>query len=182
LRGDPAQQRQPVAAAAHRLDHETLAAQRFRERRLRVRQRLRVNRGVHEDAHVPEHDALRSGELRERLLEQLAVGLERPELAEHLEQSAVRLASALSDRVQQFLECGVGVDRQGFGGPHVGHPGVHVLAGDADEVRPVVDAQSVGVDLVHQVSGLAGVQPLGDHRLVADREPDESPRRCCSAP
>ena len=38
---------------------------------------------------------------------------------------------------------------------------------------PVVDAQPVGVDLVHQIAALAGVQPLGDHRLVADREPDQ---------
>jgi hypothetical protein len=31
----------------------------------------------------------------------------------------------------------------------------------------------VGVDLVHQITAFAGVQPLGDHRLVADREPDQ---------
>jgi hypothetical protein len=31
----------------------------------------------------------------------------------------------------------------------------------------------VGVDLVHQVAGLAGVEPLGDHRLIADRQADE---------
>ena len=37
----------------------------------------------------------------------------------------------------------------------------------------VVDAQPVGVDLVHQIAALAGVEPLGDHRLVADREPDQ---------
>ena len=40
-------------------------------------------------------------------------------------------------------------------------------------MRAVVDAQPVGVDLVHQIAALAGVQPLGDHRLVADREPDQ---------
>ena len=112
LRGDPAQQRQAVAAAAHRLGDEPLADQRLGERRLRVRQRLRVNPGVHVDAHVAEHDALRSGELGERLLEQLAAGLERLELAEDLEQPAVGLASALADRVEQLLERGVGVDRQ----------------------------------------------------------------------
>ena len=117
LRGDPAQQRQAVAAAAHRVGDEALADQRFGERRLRVRERLRVNAGVHVDADVAEHDALCSGELGERLLEQLAAGLERPELAEHLEQSAVGLASALADRVEQLLERGVGVDRQRFGGP-----------------------------------------------------------------
>ena len=38
---------------------------------------------------------------------------------------------------------------------------------------PVVDPQPVGVQLVHQVAGLAGVEPLGDHRLVADRQADE---------
>ena len=79
----------------------------------------------------------------------------------------------MADRVEQLLEGGVGVDRQGFGGPDVGHPGLHVLAGDAHEVRAVVDAQPVGVDLVHQIAALAGVQPLGDHRLIADREPDQ---------
>jgi len=29
------------------------------------------------------------------------------------------------------------------------------------------------VDLVHQVPALAGVQPLGDHCLIADGEPDQ---------
>ena len=37
----------------------------------------------------------------------------------------------------------------------------------------VVDAEPVGVDLVHEIAALAGVEPLGDHRLVADREPDQ---------
>ena len=58
------------------------------------------------------------------------------------------------------------------------------MAGDADEVRAVVDAQPVGVDLVHQVAGLARVQPLGDHRL--DRRPRarrarRGARRSCRA-
>ena len=44
LRGDPAQQRQAIAAAADRVGDEPLADERFRERRLRVRERLRINR------------------------------------------------------------------------------------------------------------------------------------------
>ena len=40
-------------------------------------------------------------------------------------------------------------------------------------MRAVVDAQAVGVDLVHQIAGLAGIQPLGDHRLIAHRKADE---------
>ena len=40
-------------------------------------------------------------------------------------------------------------------------------------MRPVVDPQPVCVDLVHQVAGLACVEPLGDHRLIPDGEPDE---------
>jgi len=67
----------------------------------------------------------------------------------------------------------VGLEREWLGGADLGHPGLHVLAGDAHEVRAVVDAQAVGVDLVHQVAGLARVQPLADHRPVADREADE---------
>ena len=63
--------------------------------------------------------------------------------------------------------------RERLRGPHLGHPGGEVLARDAHEVRAVVDAQAVGVELVHQVAGLARVQPLADHRLVAEREPDE---------
>ena len=61
LRGDPAKQRQAVAAAAHRLRDETLADQRLGERSLRVRQRCGVDAGVHVDADVSEHDALCSG-------------------------------------------------------------------------------------------------------------------------
>ena len=102
-----------------------------------------------------------------------ASGLERLELAQHLEQPPVGLAPALADRVEQLRQGGVGVERERLRGPDLGHPGLHVPSGDADEVRTVVDAQAVGVDLVHQVAGLARVQPLGDHRLVADREPDE---------
>ncbi len=45
--------------------------------------------------------------------------------------------------------------------------------GDADEVLAVVDPQPASVDLVHQIAGLSGVQPLADHRLVADRQADE---------
>jgi hypothetical protein len=29
------------------------------------------------------------------------------------------------------------------------------------------------VDLVHQIAGLAGVQPLGDHRPIPDRKANE---------
>jgi len=156
LRGDPAQQREAVAAAAHRLSDKALADQRLGERRLGVRQRLGVNRGVHIDPHIAENDALGSGELGERLFKQLAAGLQSLELAQHLQQPAVGFAAAVADRVQQRLEGGVGVDRQRLRGPDVGHPGVHVLAGDADEVRAVVDAQPVRADLVHQIPRLQG--------------------------
>jgi hypothetical protein len=40
-------------------------------------------------------------------------------------------------------------------------------------MRPVVDPQAVGVDLIHQVAGLAGVQSLADHRAVAHSQSDE---------
>ena len=160
LCGDPAQQRQAVAAAAHRLLHEALADERLGERGLGVRQRLGVDRGVHVHPDVAQHDALDAGELGERPLEQLAAGLERLELAQDLEQPPVRFAAALADRVEQLGERGVGVERERLRGAHLRHPGLHVLAGDPDQVRAVVDAQPVGVDLVHQIAGLAGVQSL----------------------
>ena len=68
LRGDAAQQRQAVAAAAHRLGHEALADERLGERGLGVRERLGVDGGVDEHADVAEHDALGAGELGQRLL------------------------------------------------------------------------------------------------------------------
>ena len=46
LCGDPAQQRQPVAAAAYSLGHEALADECLGERGLGVRQRLGVDRRV----------------------------------------------------------------------------------------------------------------------------------------
>ena len=46
LRDDPAQQRQPVAPAAHRVLHSPLADQRLSEGRFRARERLGVDRGV----------------------------------------------------------------------------------------------------------------------------------------
>ena len=78
-----------------------------------------------------------------------------------------------ADRLEQLGQRRVGLDRERLGGAHVGHPGRHVLAGDADEVRAVVDAQPVRVDLVEQVAGLARVEALADHRLVADGQADE---------
>ena len=120
-----------------------------------------------------EHDRLRARELDERGAVELGAVLERLELAQDAEQPPVRLAAALADRVEQLGQRGVGLDRQRLGGPHVGHPGGHVLARDADEVRAVVDAQPVRVDLVHEVAGLARVEPLADHRLVADGQADE---------
>ena len=77
LGGDAAQQRQPVPSPADRLGHEPLADERGRERGLRVGQRLGVDARVDEHADVAEHDALGAGELGERLLVQLAAGLER---------------------------------------------------------------------------------------------------------
>ena len=136
-------------------------------------QRLGVDARVDEHADVAEDDALGAGELGERRLVQLASGLERLELAQDLEQPPVGLPPALADRVEQLLEGGVGVERERLRGPDLGHPRLHVPSGDADEVRTVVDAQPVGVDLVHEIAGLARVQPLGDHRLVADREAHE---------
>ena len=120
-----------------------------------------------------EHDRLRARELDERGAVELGAVLERLELAQRAEQPPVGLAAAVPDRVEQLGQRGVGLDRQRLGGAHVGHPGRHVLARDADEVRAVVDAQPVGVDLVEQVAGLARVEPLADHRLVADGQADE---------
>ena len=80
------------------------------------------------------------------------------ELAQHLEQPPVGLPAAAADRVEQLVKRGVGVERERLRGPDLGHPRLHVAAGDADEVRAVVDPQPVGVDLVHQVAGLAGVR------------------------
>ena len=79
----------------------------------------------------------------------------------------------MADRVEQLGERRVGVERERLRGSDLRHPRLHVAAGDAHQVRAVVDPQAVGVDLVHQVTGLAGVEPLGDHRLIADRKADE---------
>ena len=173
LRGDAAQQRQAVAAAAHRLGDEALLGQRLRERGAAVRERLRVDGGVDEHVDVAQHDRLGARELDERGAVQLGAVLERLELAQHAEQPPVGVAAAVPDRLEQLGQRRVGIDRERLGGAHVGHPGGHVLAGDADEVRAVVDAQPVRVDLVEQVAGLARVEPLADHRLVADGEADE---------
>jgi hypothetical protein len=173
LGGHAAQQRQPVPTTTHSFLHQPLADERGRERRLRVRQRLPVNRRVDEHADVSQHDSLRAGELGQRVPIQLDSGFEGLELAEDLEQPPVGLASAMADGVEQLLQGWVGVERERLRRPNLGHPRLHVAAGDADEVRSVVDAKAVGVDLVHQVAGLAGVEPLGDHRLVSDREADE---------
>ena len=136
-------------------------------------QRLRVDARVDEHADVAEHDPLGAGELSQRLLVHLAAGLERLQLAQHLEQPPVGLLAAAADRVEQLGERGVGVERERLRGSDLGHPRLHVASGDAHQVRAVVDAQAVGVDLVHQIAGLAGVEPLADHRPVADRESDE---------
>ena len=66
-----------------------------------------------------------------------------------------------------------GLERERLGGAQLGHPGLHVLTGDADEVGAVVAAQAVGVEFVEQVTGLARVRPFADHGLVAEGEPDE---------
>ena len=95
------------------------------------------------------------------------------QLAQELEQPPVGVAAAVADGVEQLGERRVGLERERLGGPDLGHPGLHVLAGDAHQVRAVVDAQAVRVELVEQVAGLARVEPLADHRLVAEREPDE---------
>ena len=139
LGGDAAQQRQPVPAAANRIRHEALADERRCERGLRVGQRLRIHRRVHKDTHVPEDDSLGAGELGQRLSVQPGPGLERLELAQDLEQSPVGLPPSLPDRVEQLGEGGVGVERERLRGSDLGHPCLHVAAGDADEVRTVVD-------------------------------------------
>ena len=173
LGGDAAQQRQPIPAATNGLGDEALADERGRERGLRVGQRLGVDARVDEDPDVAQDDSLRAGEFGERLPVEVASGFERLQLAQDLEQSPVGVPSALADRVEQLGERRVGVERERLRGPDFGHPRLHVAAGDADEVWAIVDAQAVGVDLVHQVARLARVEPLADHRLVADREPDE---------
>jgi hypothetical protein len=150
-----------------------LAAERLGERGLGVREGLGVDGGVDVDADVAEHDALDARELGERLLVDGAAGVEVAQLAQQLEQAPVGLAAAVADRLEQLGERGVGFERERLRGADLGHPGVHVLAGDAHEVRAVVDAQAVGVELVEQIAGLARVQPFADHRLVAEREPDE---------
>jgi hypothetical protein len=66
--------------------------------------------------------------------------LERLELAQRTEQASVRLAAAVADRFEQLGQRRVGLDRKRLGRPHVGHPRRHVLARDADQVWPVVDA------------------------------------------
>ena len=121
-----------------------------------MQQRLGVDGGVDEDADVAEHDALDARELGQRLGVQLAAGLERLELAQQSEQPAVGLAAAAADRLEQLVQRGVGFDGERLGGADVGHPGLHVLAGDAHEVRAVVDAQPVRVE-----SRRAGRRPRG---------------------
>ena len=173
LGGDAAQQRQTVPATAYGLGDEALADQRSCERGLRVGQRLGVDARVDEHADVAQHDALGAGELGERLLVQLASGFERLELSQHPEQPPIGLLAATADRLEQLRQRRVGVERERLRRADLGHPGLHVGAGDPDEVWAVVDPEPVGVDLVHQVAGLARVEPLGDHRLVPDCEPDE---------
>ena len=173
LGGDAAQQRQAVAAAAHRLGDESLAAECLGERGLGVRERLGVDGRVDVDADVAEHDALDAGDFGQRRLVDRAAGVEVAQLAQQLEQAAVGLAAAAADRFQQLGQGAVGFEREWLGGSHFGHPGLHVLAGDAHEVGAVVDPEAVGVEFVEQVAGLARVEPFADHRLVAEREPDE---------
>ncbi|MFZ0379316.1 MAG: hypothetical protein WAL38_15925 [Solirubrobacteraceae bacterium] len=136
-------------------------------------ERLGVDRGVQIDAHVPEHHSLDAGELGECLLEHRAPGFEPFQFAQHLEQPPVGLLAALADRLQQLLKRRVGVEHERLGWQHGRHPPLHIPAGHPHQVRPVVDPQPVGVQLVHQVARLAGVEPLGHHRLVADRQADE---------
>ena len=62
------------------------------------------------------------------------------ELAQDPEQPPVRLLAAAADRVEQLGQRGVGVERERLRGPDLGHPRLHVAAGDPDEVRAVVDA------------------------------------------
>jgi hypothetical protein len=138
-----------------------------------MRERLGVDGGVDEDADVAQDHALDARELGQRLLVDGAAGFEVAQFAQQFEQSTVGLAAAAADRFEQLGERGVGFERERLGGADVGHPGLHVLAGDAYEVRAVVDAQAVGVELVEQVAGLARVEPFADHRLVAEREPDD---------
>ena len=184
LGGHAAQERQPVPSPTHRLGDEPLADECGRERRLRVGQRLWVDARVDEHTDVPEHDSLHAGEFGQRLPVEVAPGFERLQLAQDVEQTLVGLAASAADRVEQLGERGVRVERERLRGADLGHPRLHVPAGDADEVRAVVDAQAVGVDLVHQVTGLAGVQPLGDHRLIArppGRRGRRGARRSCRA-
>ena len=145
LRGDAAQQRQPVAAAAHRRRRRVPGGQRLGERGLGVGERLGVDGGVEVDADVAEHDALDARELGQRLLVERLAGLEVAELAQQLEQPPVGVAAAAADRLEQLGQRRVGLERERLRGAHLGHPGLHVLAGDAHEVRAVVDAQAVGV-------------------------------------
>ena len=116
----------------------------------------------------------------ERLPVEVGAGFERPGSSRKTSSSR-RYASRPPWRIASSSSCRseVGVERERLRGPDLGHPRLHIAPSDPDEVGPVVDAQAVGVDLVHQVAGLTGVQPLGDHRLIADRKPTSTSR--CSA-
>ena len=138
-----------------------------------MRERLGVDGGVDVDADVAEHDALDARDLGQRLLVDGPAGFEVAQLAQQLDEPPVGLAAAAADRLEQLGEGAVGFERERLGGADLGHPGLHVLAGDAHEVRAVVDAQPVRVELVEQVAGLARVESFADHGLVAEREPDE---------
>ena len=100
LRGDPTQQRQPIAAAADRRRDQALADECLGERGLGVQQRLGVDAGVDVDADVAEHHALHARELGQRLPVQIAAGFQALEFAQDGEQPPVGLAAAAADRLQ----------------------------------------------------------------------------------
>ena len=114
-----------------------------------------------------------AGDLGQRLLVKRAAGVELVEFAQELDEPPVGVAAAAADRLEQFGQGAVGFERERLGGADLGHPGLHVLAGDAHEVRAVVDAQAVGGEFVEQVAGVAGVGAFADHGVVAQCESDE---------
>ena len=116
LGDDAAQQRQAVAAAAHRVRDQPLADERLRQRRLGMGERLGVDGRVQITPDVPEDQALSAGQFRQRLLEQTGAGLQALQFAQRLQQPAVGLAAAGADRLEQLGKRGVGVERQRLGG------------------------------------------------------------------
>ena len=184
LGGHAAQQREAVAAAAHRVLDEALAAEGLGERGLGVGERLGVDGRVDVDADVAEDDALDAGDLGQRLLVDGMAGVEVAQSAQQFDEPAVGVAAAAADRVEQFGERAVGFEGEWLGGADLGHPGLHVLAGDAHEVRAVVDAQPVGGEFVEQVAGVAGVDAFADHgrrRRARVRRARRGLRRPCRA-